>query len=255
MTTPTQPDAENGREEKRADSSAPASESGTPAARQPSDTVETAQPETHAAGAPAEEDSQESNGRETGGADTGGAETGAKPDKPDPQVDEPAPEVLYCANHPDRETLLRCNRCGKPICLKCATLTDVGYRCRECIRGVQDSYFNATAVDNVIALVVSGAVAAVVTPIAGLVLGITGFFGIIVAFLAGGAAGGTLAQIVRMAVGQRRGRYLRFFALGGLIAGLFVGALIGAIFLGRLPLLPLLLFAILAAVSAYQILR
>ena len=58
---------------------------------------------------------------------------------------------MYCANHPDVETLLRCNRCGKPICLKCATLTDVGYRCNECIRSVQDTYFNAKSSDNIVA--------------------------------------------------------------------------------------------------------
>ena len=38
------------------------------------------------------------------------------------------PESLTCANHPDRETLLRCNKCGKPICISCAVRTPVGYR-------------------------------------------------------------------------------------------------------------------------------
>src|SRR5688572_1664775 len=39
----------------------------------------------------------------------------------------PAPATLYCVNHPDTETLLRWNRCERPICLRCAVLTDVGY--------------------------------------------------------------------------------------------------------------------------------
>ena len=64
-------------------------------------------------------------------------------------------EVLHCKNHPDRETLLRCNKCGEPICLDCAVLTDVGYRCKQCIRAVQDIYYNAKPRDNWIALVVS----------------------------------------------------------------------------------------------------
>ncbi|MEN6392186.1 MAG: B-box zinc finger protein, partial [Anaerolineaceae bacterium] len=30
------------------------------------------------------------------------------------------PPTLYCTNHPQTETSLRCNRCDKPICTKCA---------------------------------------------------------------------------------------------------------------------------------------
>ncbi len=60
-------------------------------------------------------------------------------------------EVLYCANHPETETYLRCNKCGKPICLKCAELTEVGYRCKECIREQQNVFYNAMESDNLIA--------------------------------------------------------------------------------------------------------
>ncbi len=45
-------------------------------------------------------------------------------------------DIPTCANHPERETGLRCNRCGKPICSQCAVQTPVGYRCRECVRGL-----------------------------------------------------------------------------------------------------------------------
>ena len=44
---------------------------------------------------------------------------------------------MYCANHPTVETTLRCNRCEKPICAKCAVLTPTGYRCKECIKEQQ----------------------------------------------------------------------------------------------------------------------
>lgn len=167
----------------------------------------------------------------------------------------PEPETLYCANHPNVETLLRCNRCGKPICLKCATLTDVGYRCNECIRGVQAAYFTAVPTDNVIAFVVAALVTATAAPIAGAILRVTGFFGFIIAFMAGSGAGGLLAQIIRTSVGKRRGRHLRFFALAGVIIGVLLGGFVG-LFFGINPLnLPMLLFTILAAVTAYQILR
>ncbi len=43
-----------------------------------------------------------------------------------------------CTYHPDVQTGLRCSRCGKPICPKCAVRTPVGLRCPECagVRGL-----------------------------------------------------------------------------------------------------------------------
>lgn len=174
----------------------------------------------------------------------------------DTAVKTPAPAVLYCANHPDTETLLRCNRCTKPICLKCAVLTDVGYRCKECIRGVQASYFNAIPTDNLIGFGVALVVTAIASPIAGFIFGIVPMFiGIIIAFVIGGAAGGALAQIIRASVGRRRGRYLRYFTLAGIILGILVGMVVGAVF--RIPVLNLstLAFTVLSTVTAYQMLR
>jgi len=166
--------------------------------------------------------------------------------------------VLYCANHPDVETLLRCNRCGKPICLKCAQLTDVGYRCKECIRGVQDNYFNGGPTDNLIAFVVALVVSAIGAPIAGFLFGVFPFwfFSIIIAFMVGGAAGGILAQIIRKAVNRRRSRQMRFFALTGIVLGVALGSVGAALFLGIPSVsLPLIVFAFLAASTTYQILR
>jgi MFS family permease len=165
-------------------------------------------------------------------------------------------EALYCANHPNVETLLRCNRCGKPICLKCAQLTDVGYRCNECIRGVQATYFNATALDNPIALGVGFLVSAAAAPVVSLLLSSFFFWGLILALMIGGGAGGLLAQIIRAAVGRRRGRYLRYFALAGIVFGVLVGSVAGLLFVGIPPLnLPLVLFTFLAVTTAYQMLR
>ncbi len=165
---------------------------------------------------------------------------------------------MYCANHPDVETLLRCNRCGKPICLKCAELTDVGYRCNECIRGVQDIYFNAAPTDNLVAFVVALLVSAIAAPIAGILFRLVPFFffSIIIAFMVGGAAGGILAQIIRAAINRRRSRALRYYALGGVVVGVLVGSLIALVFLGIQPInLSLLVFTFLAASTAYGILR
>lgn len=178
------------------------------------------------------------------------------PSENGPEQTQPAGDTLYCVNHPTVETLLRCNRCGRPICLKCAELTDVGYRCKECIRGVQDKYFNASTQDNIVAFGVALVVAAIAAPLVGILLGAFRFFGWIIAFMVGGAAGGLLAQIVRTAVQKRRGRYLRYYAMAGVIAGVILGNIATAIVLGGFVLnLALLIFTVLAVVTANQLLR
>ena len=48
--------------------------------------------------------------------------------------DVPAGEPVPCANHPDRETRVRCSNCGKPICPDCMVYSAVGIKCRECAR-------------------------------------------------------------------------------------------------------------------------
>ncbi len=165
--------------------------------------------------------------------------------------------VLYCANHPDVETLLRCNRCNKPICMKCAVQTPVGYRCKDCVREQQKSYFNAVGSDNVIAFGVGFAVSAIAAPFVGLLIGGFGFWGLIIAFVAGSGAGSALAQIIRRSVGRRRGRYLPMFALVGIVLGVLIGSFVFLLFMGIFPLfsLPMLLFTGLAIAAAYPQLR
>ena len=51
--------------------------------------------------------------------------------------EQPQTYPFFCANHPDRGTSLRCNRCERPICTECAVLTPVGYRCKNCVKSQQ----------------------------------------------------------------------------------------------------------------------
>lgn len=48
------------------------------------------------------------------------------------------PGQVPCSYHPAVMTGLRCNRCGKPICPRCAVRTPVGMRCPDCagVRGL-----------------------------------------------------------------------------------------------------------------------
>lgn len=40
----------------------------------------------------------------------------------------------YCYRHPDRETHIRCQRCGKPICPDCMRQAAVGFQCPGCVQ-------------------------------------------------------------------------------------------------------------------------
>jgi hypothetical protein len=72
----------------------------------------------------------------------------------------------------------------------------------------------------------------------------------------GTAAGGILGQIIRAAVGRRRGRQMPYFALAGIILGILLGSGAALIFLSLPPFnLGQLVFAVLAATAAYQFLR
>ena len=44
------------------------------------------------------------------------------------------PQPQRCANHPDRETLVQCSACGKPICTDCMVFSPVGVKCRQCAK-------------------------------------------------------------------------------------------------------------------------
>lgn len=40
----------------------------------------------------------------------------------------------YCYRHPDRETHISCQRCGRPICPDCMTQAAVGFQCPACVQ-------------------------------------------------------------------------------------------------------------------------
>jgi membrane associated rhomboid family serine protease len=45
----------------------------------------------------------------------------------------------YCYRHPDRQSYVLCQRCGRTICPSCQTQAAVGVHCPECVREAQQS--------------------------------------------------------------------------------------------------------------------
>jgi hypothetical protein len=127
--------------------------------------------------------------------------------------DEP---ILYCANHPNTETTLRCNRCEKPICAKCAVLTPTGYRCKECVRGQLKIFNTASWYDYLLAF----AIGLVMSYLGSLVVSFLGFFTLFLAPV----AGFIIAEAIRRVTRRRRSKLL--FQIAAL-----------SVALGSLPLL------------------
>ena len=109
-------------------------------------------------------------------------------------------ESHFCYYHPNTPTELRCNKCGKYICVKDAVRTPVGYRCKTCVKEQQDIFFTATPLDYVVAAIV----ASVLSMIAAFIMPALGFFAIFGAPI----AGTVIAEGVFRATGKRRGRYI-----------------------------------------------
>jgi len=123
------------------------------------------------------------------------------------------PPTLYCANHPNRETMLRCNRCEKPICSKCAIQTPTGYRCRECVRGQQKNFETAQWQDIPLAF----SAATLISFLGSLIAGRMGFFVIFIAPI----VGTIIAEAARFITKRRRSqRLFQIVAAGVLIGGL-----------------------------------
>ncbi len=117
---------------------------------------------------------------------------------------------------------LRCYKCGKPICPKCAVRTPVGYSCRDCVRQQQKTFDTAEWYDYPVAVVV----AAIVGGLGSLVVTFVGFLVLLVA----PAVGAGTAELVRLAVRKRRSRYLGWAAGAGFVFGALAFPLCGLLF-------------------------
>jgi len=128
-------------------------------------------------------------------------------------------EILYCANHPNVETLLRCNRCERPICTKCAVKTPTGYRCKECVRTQQKAFENAAWYDYLIGFGVTTILSLIVSSIIAAISFVAGFFMWFIAIAVAAGAGILIARIVLPVLRRRRSRALFLVTAAGVVAG------------------------------------
>lgn len=120
------------------------------------------------------------------------------------------PVAVRCSYHPDVETLLRCSRCGTPICPQCAVRTPVGMRCPACtgtaVRGALDP-----------AMLARGAMVGLLVAVpVGILWGFAPAWGFYLALILGF---GSVEAIARVTPGWR-GPVLQFLAIAVAVVGI-----------------------------------
>ncbi|NLG49828.1 MAG: hypothetical protein GX552_06945 [Chloroflexi bacterium] len=141
--------------------------------------------------------------------------------------------VMYCVNHPKRETLIRCSRCLDPICTKCAVRTPVGLRCPKCAQVGRSPLYVLRPQH----YVVGALVALAVSLVAGAIVARLGMW---LAFFLAAPIGGLIAEAVNRTT-RKRGRILQIITAVAIGLGAFAGPVIWvAISAGGLPTNPML---------------
>jgi hypothetical protein len=136
-----------------------------------------------------------------------------------------AEETLFCYRHPDRETYVRCGRCDRPICSRCAMQGPVGMRCKVCGTPPRNPLHSLTA-----GQFAAGAAVAIG---AGTIAGFIGLqLGFLLSICIGPFVGGLIGEATMRATGYKRGPLMLLLVGGGIVAGVFVA---GAIQFFALP--------------------
>lgn len=164
-----------------------------------------------------------------------------------PNLIENPTTVMCCANHPDIETSLRCKRCNKPICAKCAVGTPTGYLCKECVRLQQKVFDTAKSYDYPIVFILAG----ILSGIGSVIAARLGFFVILIA----PGVGFIISEVIRAVVRKRRSKQLFLVAAISTVLG-GLPMLVLSILIGNLwSILLQAVYVFAAATTAYQRLR
>lgn len=170
-------------------------------------------------------------------------------------------QVMYCARHPNVETLIRCSRCLTPICPKCAIRTPVGLRCPDCGRIGRSPLYSLAPHHYVLAAIVS----LVLSLIAGVLIRQSYLW---ITLFISAPVGGFIAEVTTRSVRGKRGRAIQIITCASIALGaaapslalLFLTGLTGvgadlASILGALLDLNAILYAVMAIGMAWYRLR
>lgn len=133
------------------------------------------------------------------------------------------PAPVRCTYHPTVETLLRCSRCGKPICPKCGVRTPVGMRCPDCA-GVAAQVLPLGVPGFLRALGFGMAVALPIAVVMGFAPQWDFYLGMVLGFAS--------AEMVARAVPGRRGVDMQIIAVAVVVIALLVSRYVTAATLG-----------------------
>jgi len=129
--------------------------------------------------------------------------------------------VARCSYHPDVETEMRCQECGKPICPKEMVLTPVGYKCPEDARPKRSQYTFIKPKQ----LAKSVVVGLLVGVLGGIMIAAIGWGGFFLGIIWGSAT----SEAVRRASGGHRGGTVGIVAALSIGAGWLFGGLVGSV--------------------------
>jgi len=135
-------------------------------------------------------------------------------------------DVVYCAKHPQVETVLRCGRCDTPICPRCLVQTPVGARCRDCANVRTLPTIDVSPVflaRGLGAALAAGALVGAIWGYATQGAGVVGFFLIFIAIGIGWAVG----EAVSSATNRKRSPTLQGCAVLGVVVAYLVHNLVG----------------------------
>jgi hypothetical protein len=162
------------------------------------------------------------------------------------------PPPIYCYNHPGVETTLRCNKCGNPICPKCAVRTPTGYRCKDCVRGQQKIFETAEPVDYILGFLAAGFLSTVASVLVGLVSGIAGLFAWFLIIVGAPTAGMLIAEAARFVTRKHRSRALFLTVAAAVVLGVGPAILWHLFFLDLYSILFQIIYLVVATPVVYS---
>ncbi len=130
---------------------------------------------------------------------------------------------MYCAEHEETPTNLRCSRCERPVCPECMVQAPVGIRCREHGRPAKLPTYDVST-----GFIVRGVAAGVgIGVLGGLILGIAGVFTNVLYFpyvftLAMAGLGYLVGEGISRATNKKRGQPLIVAAVVGVVLAFVV---------------------------------